>query len=576
MLPITDARFIVTDVETTGLSPERNRITEVACVYVVGGEIVEERRSLVNPDQFIPKEIQRMTGITNAAVLGAPRGEEIFPTIRGWLADGSVFVAHNASFDYNFLQASLDRHGLGQIGQEKLCTARLARRLLPARGSWSLGHLAGYFGVRVRDRHTALGDARITAVVLARLLEIAAEEHACRTVKDVLRLQYRSVARERALPEPVCALEPIVSALPATAGVYKMLDRRGGVLYVGKAKSLRDRVASYFRPGAEHPRKIREMIQRVRRIEIEETGSELGALLLEARLIREHQPRFNTLLKRVRRYHFVRIDSTDTFPSVSVTAEIAADGSEYFGPFNGRDAASLVVDTIQHLFRLRECDGAIEPDPDTLPCLYHQIDRCGAPCAALQDETGYRDEVDRVRAFLSGTEDGIIDRLRERMGQYAELLQFEEAAELRDRIGELRRIFTGRRRIADSINGNNVIIVLPAPDRAKREIFMIRYGRLARQVIVGQRVPVARLRMLVARVYGDGTQAPPPYERTEVAEIRIIASYIHRYRSSGRFVYVEQGSDPAAVVGELVEVMKGRRRDAGTTGTSEQQERLAL
>lgn len=558
MLPITDARFIVTDIETTGLSPAQNRITEVACVYLLAGEIVAEKRTLVNPEQFIPHEIQRMTGITNARVLGAPKGEEIFPVVRQWLGDGAVFVAHNATFDFNFLQAAFSRHALGAIGQPKLCTARLARRLLPARGSWSLGNLAGFFGVRVRDRHTALGDARITAVVLARLLEIAADEHDCHTVPDLLRLQYRNVERAKALPEGVRALEPVVAALPLTQGVYRMLDRRGGVLYVGKAKSLRERVGSYFRASAEHPRKIREMVNRVRAIEVEETGSELAALLLEARLIREYQPKYNTLLKRVRRYHFVRIDSTDRYPTVGVTAEIEADGAEYFGPFNGRDAAGLVIDTIQHLFGLRECDGAIEPDARTLPCLYHQIDRCGAPCAALQSESQYRTEVDRVRAFLSGSEDGIVDRLELRMQEYAEKLLFEDAATLRDRIAELRRIFTGRRRVADSINGNNVIIVLPAPDATKREMFMIRYGRLARQVIVGRRLPLARLRPLVEAVYADGMVVPPKVEREEVAEIRIIASYIHRYRDSGRFVYVEPGMSTADVLERLVETMRGR------------------
>ncbi|MBC8146034.1 MAG: DEDD exonuclease domain-containing protein, partial [bacterium] len=531
-------RFIVTDLETTGLSPARNRITEVACVYLEHGKIVSEMQTLVNPEQFIPQEIQRMTGITNARVLSAPKGAEIFPLVRTWVNDGSVFVAHNATFDFNFLQAAFDRHGLGPLGQPKLCTARLARRLLPARGSWGLGHLAGYFGVKVRNRHTALGDARITATVLARLIEIAVEEQECTTVAELLRLQYRTVARERALPEAVLALEPIIAGLPATPGVYRMLDRRGMLLYVGKAKSLRERVGSYFRPGAEHPTKIREMVRRVRKIEIEETGSELGALLLESKLIREHQPKFNTLLKRLRRYHFVRIDSSNAFPTVDVAAEIAADGSEYFGPFAGRDAAELVIGTIQHLFKLRECVGELAPSSDTMPCFYHQIDRCAAPCATMQDSQSYATEVDRVRAFLSGSEDGIIDRLDSRMQQYAEQLQFEEAAELRDRISELRRIFTGRRRVADSINGNNVIITLPAPDPEKREIFMIRYGRLARQIIVGKRLPVTKLRPLIESVYTDGSVTPPRYEREEVSEIRILASYIHRYRDRGRFVYV--------------------------------------
>lgn len=551
-------RFIVTDLETTGLSPARNRITEVACVYLENGAIVGEQQTLVNPEQFIPQEIQRMTGITNARVLNAPKGAEIFPTVRTWINDGSVFVAHNAVFDFNFLQAAFDRHGLGSLGQPRLCTARLARRLLPARGSWGLGHLAGYFGVRVRNRHTALGDARITATVLARLLEIAEEEHGCSSLSELLRLQYRTVARERALPEAVRALEPIVAALPQTPGVYRMLDRRGMLLYVGKAKSLRERVSTYFRAGTEHHTKIREMIKRVRSIEIEETGSELGALLLESRLILEHQPKFNTQLKRLRRYHFVRIDSSNLFPTVGVAAEIAADGSEYFGPFSGRESAELVINTIQHLFKLRECDGDLAPDASTMPCFYHQIERCAAPCASLEDASSYAREVDRVRAFLSGSEDGIIELLEARMQQYSERLQFEEAAELRDRIGELRRVFTGRRRVADSINENNVIIVLPAPDPDKREVFMIRFGRLARQVIIGKRLPIARLRPVVESVYGGGGSMPPRYEREEVSEIRILASYIHRYRDRGRFVYVEPNSTTDEVLARLVDVTRSR------------------
>src|SRR5207248_619148 len=131
------------------------------------------------------------------------------------------------------------------------------------------------------------------------------------------------------------------SALPSTPGVYRMYDRRHELLYVGKAKNIRERVGSYFRTGAEHPTKIRELVRRVRTIEHEETGSELGALLLESRQIKANQPRYNTLQKRIRRFPFVRIDTRELFPRVEIAMEIEADGAEYFGPFNGRDAAQL-------------------------------------------------------------------------------------------------------------------------------------------------------------------------------------------------------------------------------------------
>jgi DNA polymerase-3 subunit epsilon len=554
---IADATFVVTDIETTGLSAERDRITEVACVYVVGGEIAEERRTLVNPERFIPQAIQEMTGISNAMTLGAPKGAEIFPVIREWFPAETTFAAHNAPFDFNFLQASFRRHGVEALATRPLCTARMARRILPARKSWSLAHLAAYFGVKVRGRHTALGDARATVEVLLDLLEILQGEHNVESVADVISFQYRNVG---SLGKPTAkgkALAPLLSELPHRPGVYRMIDRRGDVIYIGKAKSLRDRVSSYFRPGSDHTAKIREMVRRVHTIETEETGSDLAALLLESKLIKRHQPKYNTLQKRIRSFAFVRLDMNDRFPTVSMVREVEADGAEYFGPFAGRSSAEALIEIIQDVFHLRKCEGPLEPSLRTIPCLYHQMHRCGAPCALLESPQEYAVEVGRLREFLSGSEMGILTLVEEKMRAHAEALEFEEAAALRDRMTEMQKIFQRKQRIADSVNTNNVVIVLPSTEAGKVEVFMIRFGRLARQLLVSRRFPEVTISRLIDETYFDGAAVPPHYRREEIDEVRIIASYLFRHRESGSFLYVE----PADTVESLCVRVKDACRE---------------
>ena len=520
---------------------------------LLDGEITERRRTLVNPEQFIPQQIQQMTGITNAMVLAAPKGAEIFPEIRNWFGDGGVFVAHNAQFDYNFLQASFRRYGIPPFTDSLLCTVRLAKRLLPKRKGYSLGNLAGYFGIKIRGRHTALGDAEATARLLSEFLDMLQEEHGCETVEDVLAFQRRTIGAFRETPRHVTNLEPHIASLPSAPGIYRMLDRSGEVLYIGKAKHLRDRVGSYFRPSAEHTKKIQEMVRRVRSVEAIQTGSELEALLLETRLIKEHLPPYNTALKRFRRHAFIRFNLQDQFPRVELATEIRADGAEYFGPFRNRESAEAVLDTITRLFQLRKCEEMPAPNPSFRPCFYHQIARCGAPCSLQQSLDEYKHEVCRVLAFLSGSEDGILRKVERAMEQSAEELKFEEAAILRDRLTELQRIFNNGERVADSINANNMIALLPAEEFGKRHLYFIRYGRLAGRVLIGGRIPESAIRKQLSRLYFTAEPLPLQIGRIEIEEMRIVASYLFQQREVGKFIRINAGEGADTVIGKLME-----------------------
>ncbi|HWF45125.1 MAG TPA: exonuclease domain-containing protein, partial [Candidatus Kapabacteria bacterium] len=309
---LRDASFVVVDVETTGLNAVNGRITEIAMVRFERspshGEswgMVDSFTTLINPEQFISPFITRHTGITNAMVYGKPKFGEIVPEIKRFLGKSDAFVltGHNVGFDYGFLARSFERHnetlaistaaGLDYL----LCTCKLARRMLPKLRSRSLVNVQAYFGIKNPAKHRAMGDAEATAKVLGHFLAMA-EEMGIESLAELLRFQNaksnyvrRKTKRERSLREHV-------KLFPERPGVYTMTSSSGDVLYVGKAKNLRDRVTSYFSDANTQGTKLAQLMRSVKEIAYEETGSELSALLLESRRIKELSPRFNSMERR--------------------------------------------------------------------------------------------------------------------------------------------------------------------------------------------------------------------------------------------------------------------------------------
>jgi DNA polymerase III subunit epsilon len=202
---LTTLSFAVVDVETTGSQPTfGDRITEVAIAVVQGGEVVESYETLVNPQRPIPPNITRLTNITSAMVRRAPTFSEIAPRVAGALT-GHVFTAHNATFDWKFISAELGRSAGYELAGRRLCTVRLARKLLPQLSRRSLDHLARYYGVTIEARHRAGGDAQATARCLVRML-VDARDRGCETWQDLERLGRKPPRKKRrrtASPKPV-------------------------------------------------------------------------------------------------------------------------------------------------------------------------------------------------------------------------------------------------------------------------------------------------------------------------------------------------------------------------------------
>jgi len=237
-------------------------------------------------------------------------------------------------------------------------------------------------------------------------------------------------------------LKKKISGFPGNPGVYLMKDSRGVVIYVGKAKSLRDRVASYFQetPGDTRP-KLTTMVPQVADVEYLEAESEVDALLMEARLIKDILPKYNENLRDSKLYPYLEITRSEDFPGVYVTRQRDNPRNKFYGPFTEARALRQAVELLQRAFRFRTCTLDIRADDPkrrfNRPCLLHYIERCTAPCAALVSREEYRRQIDLFQRFLEGKRRPVLKALAEEMRRRSEALEYEKAARLRDQIRAL-------------------------------------------------------------------------------------------------------------------------------------------
>ena len=424
-IPLSEVTFVVVDLETTGGSPSQAGITEIGAVAYRGGERIGTFETLVDPQLPIPPFVARLTGITDRMVAGAPTIGQVLPSFRSFARD-AVIVAHNATFDVGFLDAALDAHDLPLLPAPAVCTARLARRVVwPDVPNVKLRTLAEYFRTPTQPRHRAFGDAQATAEVLHGLLELGGRL-GIRTLGELH-------AAVRARGRPNYGKIRLADDLPRTPGVYLFRGRDDAVLYVGKSKDLRTRVRSYFY--GDSRKKVGRLLEQVTGVEGRPCGSELEALVLEARLIREHEPTYNRHGKGWRRYTYLKLDLAEAFPRLKVVREVKGDGV-FLGPFASSSRAALAKEALEEAFPVRRCTRAMGATTRFSPCALAGIGRCPAPCDGRVDRDGYAAIVDAMRDALAAP-GGLLAVLEDRMRSLAEAERFEEAAAARDRLRAL-------------------------------------------------------------------------------------------------------------------------------------------
>ena len=360
------------DLETTGGTAEAHRITEVGIVLLDGGVVVEQWSSLVNPGRRIPPSIEAFTGITNDMVADAPGFAELRDEVRRRLA-GRLFVAHNARFDYGFVRSEFRRLG-ERFASPVLCTVRLSRALHDAPGRHNLDALIERHGLECADRHRALGDAAVLPPLLAALEAQAGVERMESAIAEL--------ARESRLPPH---LPPdLADELPERPGVYLFRGEGGTPVYVGKSRDLRSRVLSHFAAGHRDAKEAKLAAQ-VRSVEWIETGGELGALLLESRLVKEMAPSANRRLRRAAEVLCVRLEAVDGALRPRVAAledgDFDAD-AEAYGPFRTERDAWRAVEG-----KAREaglCLKVLGRERGEGSCFGLQVGRCRGACVGRE------------------------------------------------------------------------------------------------------------------------------------------------------------------------------------------------
>lgn len=274
-------------------------------------------------------------------------------------------------------------------------------------------------------------------------------------------------------------LKEELKKLPECPGVYLMHAKSDEIIYVGKAINLKRRVSSYFRKMNNRTPKIEKMISLIDYFEYIVTESELEALALENNLIKEHHPKYNTMLKDDKSYPFMKVTVQEAFPRVLLTRQMKRDGAKYFGPYTNVTAVKDTIELVKKLYGIRTCNKALPKEIGIgRPCLYHQMKQCKAPCQGYISKEEYGKQVDQLLAFLNGDYKKVIADLEKKMKEKAAEMEFEEAAEYRDLIESVRHV-TGTQRVVKNVGlDRDVIAIARKDEETVVSVFFVRDGKL--------------------------------------------------------------------------------------------------
>lgn len=274
-------------------------------------------------------------------------------------------------------------------------------------------------------------------------------------------------------------IEEELKKLPSLPGVYIMHDKHDAIIYVGKAISLKNRVRQYFQKSRNLGIKKEQMVEQIERFEYIVTDSELEALVLESNLIKEHKPKYNTMLKDDKNYPFIKVTTGEEFPRIMTARSMKKDKSKYFGPYTSAGAVKDVIELTRKLYHLRTCSRVLPRDiGKERPCLYYHIKQCYGPCQGYVSKEAYREQIDALLEFLNGNHKNVMKDLEEKMYQASEEMRFEDAAQYRDLIQSVERIGE-KQKITDHPGEDKDIIALAEEGLdAVVQVFFVRDGKL--------------------------------------------------------------------------------------------------
>src|SRR4051812_32442679 len=474
--------FLVVDTETNGRAGDACELTEIGAVLVGGGELHDRWETLIAGVTPLSRAVQRFTQITQEMVDAAPPAQAALPDLAELIGSppARVLVAHNAAFDRRVLAQAFDRARLAWPDPPVLCTVALARRFAPLVRQRRLAAVADALGVEVETTHRALADAETCARVFCALFGRLCAHAA--TVADALAAlcSPRRSARPRAGRTVAGGATkrgaPSTAGLPDEPGVYIVRNAAGQVLYVGKSVSLRTRARAHFAPSAP----AEGWTEQAAIVDHRTTNSELGALVLEHRLIRELRPPGNVIHKRDDAFVYLCCRLDIAYPVLEVAREPAAGHAVTVGPLRSRAAAVELKEQLDSLFGLRHCGRKLRLRP--WPSAYGQMGRCMSPCLNDLDPNLYRRRLDGALALFSGAGDGgaaLLAHLDAQMQAASAERRYERAAWLRrrrDRIAVLVRALGGT---LAATHVRPQLVLAPHPRARRFDAFWLVGGRAA-------------------------------------------------------------------------------------------------
>ena len=354
-------------------------------------------------------------------------------------------------------------------------------------------------------------------------------------------------------------IEEELKKLPGQPGVYIMHDAKDAIIYVGKAISLKNRVRQYFQSSRDKTAKINQMVSKIARFEYIVTDSELEALVLECNLIKEHRPRYNTMLKDDKTYPYIKVTASEEYPRILFSRQMKKDKNKYFGPFTSAGAVKDTIELIRKIYRIRACSRKLPQDMGKdRPCLYYHIHQCDAPCQGYISQADYQKSVKQAVGFLNGQYEPVMKYLEEKMRTASETMEFEKAIEYRDLLESVRKVAQKQKITSQSMEDRDIIAMAKDERDAVVQVFFVRDGKLIGREhfhmnLTGSESKAEILNSFVKQFYAGTPFVPHEiWVQEELEDAEVIASFLTARRGQKvRFVVPKMGEKERLV--ELAE-----------------------